>query len=182
MLQIKPHQCEDLNHLTGKAKPRQTLVRNRACLGEMSPRQRQHSLGCCLWFCPSHNHPEFQCFSSNPCCSTLSPTVKVSLFALLLLTTSISEPPCLQKQASNHESSTLRENNLNSFFYYFLTPTTVIYLRRDLGVSLRAFGYCSVWGEQSQSHSCTTSSPGSPVISARAGTRDLAMPRGNFSS
>lgn len=122
MLQIKPHQCEDLNHLTGKAKPRQTLVRNRACLGEMSPRQRQHSLGCYLWFCPSHNHPEFQCFSSNPCCSSLGPSVKVSLFAVLLLTTSISEPPCLQKQASNHESSTLRENNLNSFFYYLLTP------------------------------------------------------------
>lgn len=120
MLQIKPHQCEDLNHLTGKAKPRQTLVRNRACLGEMSPRQRQHSLGCYLWFCPSHNHPEFQCFSSNPCCSTLGPSVKVSLFAVLLLTTSISELSCLQKQASNHESSTLRENKL--FFLLFPYP------------------------------------------------------------
>lgn len=133
MLQIKPHQCEDLNHLTGKAKPCQTLVRNRACLGEMSPRQRQHSLGCYLWFCPSHNHPEFQCFSSNPCCSTLGPSVKVSLFAVLLLTTSISEPPCLQKQASNHESSTLRENKL--FFLLFPYPYHRDLFKEGLGGS-----------------------------------------------
>lgn len=91
MLQVKPHQCEDLNHLTGKGKPHQILVRNRACLGEMSPWQRQHSLGCYIWYCPFHKHPEFWCFSPNPCCSTLGPDVKIPLFAILLLITSIAE-------------------------------------------------------------------------------------------
>lgn len=46
MVQIKPHHCEDLNDLTGKAKPHQTLVKSRAYLEEMSPRQRQHCLAC----------------------------------------------------------------------------------------------------------------------------------------
>ena len=43
MVQAKPHQHEDLNHLIGKAKPHQAIVRNRACLGEVGPQQRQ----CC---------------------------------------------------------------------------------------------------------------------------------------
>lgn len=62
MLQIKPHQCEDLNDLSVKAKPLQTLVRNRACLGETSPWQRQHSLGCYVWYCPFHEHLNFGAF------------------------------------------------------------------------------------------------------------------------
>lgn len=71
------------------------------------------------------------------------------------------------------------------FFFLFLIsfiPTALIYLRRSLGASLRTFGYCSVWGEESQSHYCTTSSAGSPVITALAGTHALAVLRGNLSS
>lgn len=129
LLQIKTHQCEDLNHLTGKVKPHQTLVRDGSCLGEVSLWQRQHSSGCYVWCCPLHRHPEFWCFSPNPCCSTLGPAVKVRFFAILLLTISISKSPCLHKRASNLEPSPLRENNLNYFFFFLASlPLTSLLL------------------------------------------------------
>lgn len=69
-----------------------------------------------------------------------------------------------------------------SIIFLFFTCTGMIYLRRDLWASLRIFGYCSVWEEQSQSHCCPMGTPGSPVITALPGAHALAMVTGNLSS
>ena len=183
MVQARPHQHEDLNHLIVKAKPHQAIVRNGACLGAVGPQQRQCCLNCYVCYCTSHKHPNFWCLPPNPPCGTLGLAVRIPAPAVLLLTAGVSEPPCLQKQALKHEPSILRGNNFNFFccFFYFF-PYCCHLFKEAFGGLTQDFQVLLSLGRVITKSLLQQGHPGKPCDNCSALTPMLRTMRGGYLS